>query len=479
MLYSKGNFGNLFTKLLFVAFLLSSCQLGGTSPPLVEDASPIIETTPQSIQEASETIETGMIIPELGRNYLAYPDTSGTISFNNCWLSGREKLIDQWIEEFNTFYPNIEVVNDNAQDCSELLEYQKSLIGGGAPPDVMMVQSQNFRPFIEIDALRPLDDLIERDGIDPAWFYNSEWDSRRIDGNMYGMPNVTAGAHLLMFYKREYLEQAGLETIDTWQDMEALAQVAQDNNIFVLDPGKTAASKITFFQTLLYANGGKLWNDAFTEITWNSPEGLEAAEWLLNFIKIQAEDYNTLQVPGEHREIELIRAWATGPYITAIDGSWSFYMLNEIAPDLEFVVAPFPRNAQNPQSTGNIPVEGGWSFSIANNISPQNQAAAWEWIKFTTMSQFACEFTIAQLRPSPMRRCNEDERLSAQNPHWEAVEKALTQAEAVPTFAINLQLHEIVVNMQDAILFEQLTPAEALEVYANEAQVLLDEWNSQ
>lgn len=420
----------------------------------------------------------GTIIPELGRDYLAYPDTSGTVSFNNCWVSGREPLIEKWINEFHRFYPDIQVINDNEQDCSELIQYQKTLIGGGAPPAVLMTQSQNFRMYKEIDALRPLNDLIERDHIDPTWFYTPEWDARRVNDTIYGLPNVTAGAQLLMFYKKKYLREAGLKTVETWQDLEKLAKVAHAHNIFILDPGKMSSTKITFFQCLLYSNGGKLWNDEFNTITWNSPEGLEAAQWLLKFVKIQADKYNTLRVPNQHREIELIRFWASGPYIAAIDGSWSFYMLNEIAPDLEYVVAPFPRNANNVKSVGNTPVEGGWSFGIANNISPQNQAAAWEWIKFTTLSKYACEFTVAQLRPSPVLSCNEDKRLSEQNPHWDAVKRALTQAEAVPTFAINLQLHEIVVNMQDSILNELMSPAEALKVYSDKAQALLDEWNT-
>lgn len=430
-----------------------------------------------SLVKESSAASEGVVIPELGRNYLAYPDTKGTISFNNCWVSGREPLIEKWIKEFNRFYPDIKVVNDNEQDCSELLQYQKTLIGGGVPPAVLMVQSQNFRLYQEIDELRPLNDLIERDNIDADWFYSSEWDVRRVGDKIYGLPNVTAGAQLLMFYKKKYLQEAGLKTVETWQDLERLAKVARANKIFILDPGKMSASKVTFFQCLLYSNGGKLWNDEFTKITWNSPEGIEAAKWLLDFVKMQADDYNALRVPGQHREIELIRFWATGPYIAAIDGSWSFYMLEDMASDLEYVVAPFPRNVHNDKSMGNIPVEGGWSFSIAKNISSQNQAAAWEWIKFTTLSKYACEFTVAQSRPSPLQRCNEDRRLSEQNPHWEAVKKALTQAEAVPTFAINVQLHEMMVNMQDSILNELMTPEEALKTYSDKAQSFLDEWN--
>lgn len=431
----------------------------------------------QSDGAKREVERIGVHIPELGRNYLAYPDTTGTISFNNCWLMGREPLIETWIEEFKRFYPNITVINDNLIDCTELLQYQKTLIEGRVPPAVLMIQSQNFSQFTEIDAIRPLDDWINRDGIDPAWFYASEWNARRIQGRVYGLPNVTAGAQLLMFYKRKYLEHAGLKTVETWQDLEALSKVARASDIFIMDPGKMSSAKVTFFQVLLYANGGKLWDDAFTKITWNSQHGREAAQWLLRFVKMQADNYEALRARGEHREIILAEVFATGPYIAALNGPWFFYQLYKAAPDLAYVVAPFPRNASNADSLGTTPIEGGWSFSIANDISTRHQAAAWEWIKFTTLSKYACEFTVAQSRPSPVRRCNEDKRLTIQNPHWDAVKAALERAQVLPVSTIHLQLQDLLINMQDAILFEQMSPEKALKTYAEKAQALLDAWN--
>ena len=475
---SNKPFTTVLVKLLAVSLLFVSCQIAETSPPQTEESTPVAEVTQQPTE--GETIAEssgGVIIPELGRDYLAYPEITGTINFNNCWIAGREELIEQWIRDFNTFYPNITVSNDNSKDCSEILTYQKTLIEGGVPPDVLMVNSRNFGLLAEIDSLRPLNDWIERDKIDPAWFYDSEWNARQIDGQVYGLPNVTAGATRLMFYKQEYLEQAGIEAVETWQDLEALSEVANADGVFIMDPRRTGEEWGTFFELLLYANGGKLWNDEFTEISWNSPEGLQAAEWLLDFIKLQTTSYELMMDAEEGRAALNADTFASEPYISAINGSWFFYQLQEDAPDLVYVVDPFPRNANNSESMGYTPVEGGWSFAIANNISSQDQAAAWEWIKFTTVSQFAREFTVAQLRPSPVRSYNEDERLSAQNPHWDAVKASLERAEFIPVSTIHPQLQEIVANMQDAILFEQLTPAEALETYAEEAQALLDEWN--
>lgn len=440
-----------------------------------EDAALVAQNSTTAIE--ATTNRAGMIIPDLGRDYLAYPDTSGIIRFNNCWLMGRVPLIEQWISEFNRFYPRIKVVNDNPKQCPELVQYQKTLIAGRVPPDVLMIQSQNFRVFTEIEAVRPLDDLIERDRIESAWFYPSEWNARRIDGKVYGLPNVTAGAQMLMFYKQQYLQEAGLKTVKTWQDLESLAKVARDNALFILDPGKMSSARITFFQALLYSNGGRVWNNDFTTVTWNSPEGLQAAQWLLKFVKLQADNYEALRAHGEHREIITADVFATGPYIAARNGPWFFYQLKNAAPNLAYVVAPFPRNAQQDKSMGYTPTEGGWSFSIATNISPENQAAAWEWIKFTTVSRYACEFTVAQMRPSPVRLCNEDKRLSTGNPHWGAVKKALEHSEAVVISAIHLKLQEILIKMQEAILFELMPPAKALKVYADKAQALLDEWN--
>lgn len=414
---------------------------------------------------------------QLGRDYLAYPDTTGTVEFSNCWGGARIPLIDQWISDFQAIYPNIEV-GSALSECGALIEQQVASLAGGQPPNVMMIKSDNIAFFAEQGALLGLDELMARDGVSPEWFYPGELASRVWEGTTYGLPNVTAGALHLLFVNQGLLERIGVDPeqpIATWQDLDALVEPAKAAGLFVMDPAKISTG-MTAHLVFTYANGGRYWDDELTTILWNEPEGVEAAEWLLQFVKAQAGSYENLASGAAGDNVLQPEDWAPEQYLAMINGSWSFFQLAEAAPHIDYVAYTFPRNADNPASEGRTPTTGGWSFGITQ--AGADQAAAWEWIKFTCASEAACTFVREQNRPSPVIACNEDPALAEANPYWEVVTTDLSTVAAVPSTSIHPQFVELWLEMEETFLYEELTPKEALDSYAEEGQRLLDEWNA-
>jgi len=428
-------------------------------------------------RSAAAQASRGVALKELGREYLAYPDLKGVIQFSNCWGGARIPLVQQWIKDFTAIYPGIKIEND-VSDCPALDQKQVSAIAAGAPPNVMMVKSGNLAFFAEQGALLPLDDLMRRDHVKPEWFYPGELRSRTWQGRTYGLPNVTAGAQHMLFVNAKLLERVGWPTtrpIETWQDLEALVEPAKKQGLFVMDPVKSAAGLPTHF-VLTYANGGRYWNDDLTRVLWNEPPAVEAAEWLLKFVKMQAGKYENLALGSNRKELVYPEEWAAEKHIAAFNGSWFPFMLKSKAPQIRYSVYPFPRNAARPESKGHTASTGAWMFSSAKGAKDQD--AAWEWIKFTTVSRHACSFVKAQNRPSPVAQCNEDPELTAKNPFWPVVTKDLATNVAVPTTPVHPRMLQLWYEMEDAFLFEKMSPKEALDTYAKRGQALLDEWNA-
>ncbi len=424
---------------------------------------------------APEAQADGVVIEELGP-YLAYPETEGKIVFSNCWGGSRKELIDAWITEFNKYYPNIEVTSD-LQESAKIFPTQMTQISGGAAPDVMMITSQNFGMMNQANALASLNDKLERDQVDPNWFYEGEWAARTVDGKVLGIPNVTAGGKHMIFFNKDLLAQIGGEDapLATWQDLLALTEPAKAAGLYVMDPSKASTNE-TIFGLLLYANGGRFWDDEYKQILWNSPEGYAAAEWLLEFIKAQAPSYDQVIAGADPWNVLVPKEWAVGTHILMLNGSWEPFMLANEAPQINYGIVPFPSNADNPDSKGATPIEGGWAFAIAET-SP-NQDAAWEWVKFTTASKYACEFVIAQNRPSPKIDCNDDERFSAGTEYWNVIQESLDNAipVAIPPFYPELQ--QMLKDMTEAIIYEKMSPTEALDTYAARAQERLDQFHA-
>jgi len=418
-----------------------------------------------------------VLTDQLGREYLAYPETSGTIEFSNCWGGSRIPLIEQWVTDFRAVYPNIEVRSSLA-DCPALRDQQVAAIAGGAPPNVLQVKSDATAFFAEQGALRAIDDLMARDGIDAEWFYPSEFQSRTWEGQTYGLPNVTAGALHLLFVNTKLLQQLDMDPaqpVATWQDLEALVEPAKAQNLFVLDPAKVSVG-MTGHMVFTYANGGRYWDDDLTKVLWNEPPAVEAAQWMVDFVKAQAGSYENLAIASDRQNVIATEDWATEKYVAMINLSSQFFQLAERAPTLEYATYTFPRNADNAESEGRTPITGGWMFSIA--AAGADQEAAWEWIKFTTVSKHACSFTKAQVRPSPLIACNADPELAAGNPFWSVVLDDLAGNVAAPTPPTQPEFLQLWYDMEDALLFEEGSPQEVLDRFAEEGQRMLDDYNA-
>ncbi|MDQ3693568.1 MAG: extracellular solute-binding protein [Chloroflexota bacterium] len=443
------------------ALAVPATQLGGFRPAL---AAPAIQG------------EGVVLTDQLGRDYLAYPETTGTVEFSNCWGGARIPLIDQWIADFQATYPNIQV-QSNVSDCAAIREQQVASLAGGQPANVMMIKSDSIAFFAEQNAILGIDDLMARDGVSSEWFYPGEMASRVWEGTAYGLPNVTAGALHLLFVNQGLLERIGLDPdqeFSTWQDLDALVEPAKAAGLFVMDPAKISTG-MTAHLVFTYANGGRYWNDDLTTVLWNEPAGVVAAEWMLQFVKAQADSYENLATGANRNNVLQPEDWAPEQYVAMINGSWSFFQLASVAPHIDFSAFTFPRNADNPESAGQTPTTGGWSFCMTR--AGADQAAAWEWLKFTCASSAACTFAIEQDRPSPVEACNEDPALAEANPYWQVVIDDLSTGIAVPSTSIHPQFVQLWLDMEDAILYEEMAPKEALDSYAEEGQRLLDEWN--
>jgi multiple sugar transport system substrate-binding protein len=422
---------------------------------------------------------TGVVLKELGRDYLAYPDVKGTIQFSNCWAASRVQLVeDTWIKPFQQLYPGIKVEND-VGNCPPLLEKQTTQVAAGSPPNVMMIRGGGLPFFAEQKKIEPLDDLMARDKVDPKWFYETELKTRMHASKVYGLPNVTGGAFFMLFYNTGLMEKAGLDPNKpptTWQEVDAMVEPAKKAGLLVWDPFKANNSQ-TAHQIFTYQNGGKYWDDEVKKITWNEPAGVEAAEWLLQFVKAQGGKYENVNIGGVRKDTIQPQEWAAEKYILNMNGSWTFFLMKTTAPHVKYGATTLPINGKNPASKLATPADIGWAFSIPTD--GKDKEAAWEWIKFTTTSQLgACKFVTAQNRPSPVISCNDDPELKGGTPYWGVVEADLKANVAVPVLPIHPKLADLMYEMEDAFLYEKMPVKEALDKYAADAQKMIDDYHA-
>jgi multiple sugar transport system substrate-binding protein len=288
-----------------------------------------------------------------------------------------------------------------------------------------------------------------------------------------------AGTRHLLWRKTALLEEAGLDpdkAPETWQELDEMADAVRaelpDN--FLLEHNHTSGSHPPFL-VWMTTNNGTYINDEMTKITFNSPEGLQTLEWMLQFVKRQADRYERMAAAEAERMNSLDGdVWVASPYVCATAGPWYFLQLKDADPDMEYALELLPHNGENPDAKSSTPSYAGWAFCIPTGAEEVD--AAWEWIKFMTAGMGQYGFMKWQTRPSVVRAHNEDPEFSGGNPWWEVVMSDLDNNRPIPVFPQFVAIRDLIYDMTDAVLFEKQTPQEALDEAEVAAQELLDEW---
>ncbi|MHB1416825.1 MAG: extracellular solute-binding protein [Chloroflexota bacterium] len=423
----------------------------------------------------------GQTIKELGP-YLANTDVKGEILFPNAWGGARIPLMEEMIADFNTFYPNVKIVNDPVRS-PDLDKKLLPALAGGSPPATIMLYSNMMPAYVEQNALQPLDDLIARDElkVDDV-FYPGEISTHRYQGKTYSLPQVTAGAWHFVCWHQELLKQAGLDPTvgpKTWSDLDKMADAVKAKVPGVYFFEHTHASSHPMFLVFLYGNNGSFSSEDGKKVAFNTAEGLETLEWMLQFGKRQTKS-------GKFEEMadrtSSVKDTLTGPvmvsgkYAAFTAGSFSWYTIRTSAPDKKFGYTLFPYNDKNPKAKHRTPVHGGWGFCIPRGIEGSLRDASWEWIKYTCPGEGNHKFVVAQERPSPVRKYNEDPALGANNPHWPIILKDFEINERMPVTGVHPQVLDLIYEMQEEVMFEKAKPQDALKKAAEQSQKVLDEW---
>ncbi len=200
-------------------------------------------------------------------------------------LTGRDQgtilktMIDDTFTPESGIKVNVEIV---AQDA--LLS---AVVAGRGPNVVLSVGADQPVNY----ALRnAVEDLTQFDDLDKVLesYTPSSYRQYELDGALYGLPETMT--FNVMFYREDILEQLELGVPQTWDDLIEMMPTIQGNNMFVGIPtaaGSSAsgaastsitsnAADLSMYFSLLFQNGGDLYNEAGTETIVDSEAGVEA-----------------------------------------------------------------------------------------------------------------------------------------------------------------------------------------------------------
>lgn len=157
-------------------------------------------------------------------------------------------------------------------------------IASGDGPDVGYMYMEMMNDFIEMGALEPFDNYLSE--TDKNNFYYL--DKGVINGKQFALP-IVVGSARVMFYNKDILTKAGVETVPaTWDEFLAASKKIKDAGVTPFqqqwgDKSKGALNALFF--PYLWQAGGDIFNEDGTKAAFNTPEGIKAAQFLYDMKK--------------------------------------------------------------------------------------------------------------------------------------------------------------------------------------------------
>jgi multiple sugar transport system substrate-binding protein len=312
-----------------------------------------------------------------------------------------------------------------AQDLAQQLG---QAFAGSNPPDVFYVDAGRFADYAKAGALLPYGDEIE----DADDFYASLREAFTWDGQLYCIPKDFST--IAMQINTDLWAQAGLTEDDvptTWEELRSAAERLKAANITPIVIGDTR-DRIGAF---MVQAGGWIVNEDGTEATGDSPENLQALEYVKGLITDGLAVYP--------RDIDT--GWggeAFGKQLAAItfEGNWIKGALQNDFPDVKYTVHEMPAG---PKGKGTLSFTVCWGISAKTQYREQaidfvrHMVSAEQQIKFT--EAFGVMPSRSSLRDEYLKQFPNDEAFIAGAEYAQGPVKAPKMDSVLSDFDSGLQ----------------------------------------
>ncbi len=345
--------GTVVAALGAVAMIATACVSSGSAPN--KSAAPA---------KSGETIKP--IVPK-------EPTSPVTVTFSS-WV-GDSPQMKGFAKEFHELHPNI-TIQFQAVSADNSTTKLTTQIAGGTAPDVAYMDASAVDQFSSRSALVNLDGYIagsktlSLDDYVPGFLSTAQY-----KGSTFALPfdGETTG----LFYRTDMFQAAGIsDPPTTWDEFKAdadkLTNPSQKQYGFIIF-GPEAEY---YWEPFLWQAGGHLMSDDGKTITFDSPQGKEAANFYIGLRKDAPPDYYS------SNSYDGRVAFATGKVAMYEAGAWFGGQMKSEFPKItsKWDVVPMPKGPAGCATT----IAGD---SLAVFSQSKHADAAWEWVEFLSQDK--------------------------------------------------------------------------------------------
>lgn len=380
------------------------------------------------------------------------------------------ETMESIIKDFNESQDEVKVTGVQQSSYDETYQKVQAAIAANQPPAVFI--SDNYSSIaakgIFADLSPYLDESFDKDDyldvfMEPAY----------VNDTLYGLPAY--GTTQVVYYRKDKLEEAGIDPKDAFSSWEKVYETSQK----LVDEGLTSFGHLPMWgpgnlTDIALSNGGQILSDDGTEVLIDSPEWIEA--W--NFIREKIHDSKLAKIEsgGEgweywYRTIDSVMNGQAMSYTgsSGDKGDLDFEIIDSI---------PQPGLNGNPAK----PQAGALYLVVPEKASEEQKKAGAKWIQYFTSPEISAKWSKA-IGYIPVRKSANDveeyKQFIKENPYAGVpFEQAQT---ASPSFvdptggAISDELSKAA----DKLELQNVDAAEALAEAKKNAQAALDKYLSE
>ena len=397
------------------------------------------------------------------------------------------KAIPQMANDFNASQQQcyVEPIYQGSYDDS--LNKLKAGLQSKDTPAVVQLFDIGSRLMVDLKVVTPVQDFIDAESYDVSDLEPNVLSYYTIEGKQYSMPFNTSTP--LLYYNKDMFREAGLDPEKpprTFAEFEEYATklTKKDGNTTTVYGGTFAIYGWFFEQFMavsnaLYVDNNNGRDGIPTQAVFNGPEGVEILTWWKRMV-----DAGVMANLGR-KTVDARNAFLAGQTAMIIESTATLRGLTDAsAGKFEIGTGFLPRpNEEAYENSGTI--IGGASLWIINNRSEEEQACAWEFIKYQAAPpQQAYWHTMSGY--FPIRKAAYEEQLDkdwvAKYPQFTTAVDQLHGTPIVPAsrgalIGVFPQARATIETAIEEVLAGAATPQEALDKAAAEVTAAIEEYN--
>lgn len=359
---------------------------------------------------ASSAILIILALASCGKRETLPPSGPVTVEYWAGWTDFEGEAIKTLVHEFNRSQSAVVV---RLLVVSQIEEKLLIATAGGNPPDLASLYSRQIPQYGHAGALRPLDGLAGRDGLDLSLYNPSFLDLGRLGGTTLALPMT--GITLALHWNKDMFRHAGLDPDRPPRSIEELDAYAEkltrrDPGGRILQAGFMPTEPGWWMEAWPFFFGGRLW-DGKARLTLDEPAAARAYAWAQGY----ARRYDAMRLnnfrSGFGNFSSPQNAFLSGKVAMVLQGVWMANFIQNYAPSLSWGAGPFP--VEEPSLGTRSKVESDMLVIPTGAAHPEE---AWRFALYMARPEILERFNLLQKKVVPLRNIGKDFERKHPNP---------------------------------------------------------------